>query len=297
MDNVERTAPSLERIERRLLRNVAKVSKEFNLLEDGDHIMVCMSGGKDSYAMLSLLLKLQARVPFAFSITAVNMDQGQPGFPKDVLPNYFQEIGVAYRIVEQDTYSVVLAKTPEGKTFCSLCSRMRRGALYQAAVDMGATKIALGHHRDDIIETLLLNLFYSGQLKAMPPKLYSDDGRNVVIRPLAYCTEAEIIRYADHQGYPIIPCNLCGSQENMHRQKIKGLLAALTNENEKVPGNIFAALKNVKSSHLLDQDLQERLRGAKLLGGESEVNDSAQGASLEGGIHLDALALSRHATN
>jgi tRNA 2-thiocytidine biosynthesis protein TtcA len=250
----------MNNVEKRLLRKVAKVSKDFGLLEDGDKVMVCVSGGKDSYAMLSLLQKLETYAPVDFSIVAVNLDQGQPGFPKDVLPRYLEAEGVDYRIVEQNTYSIVMDKVPEGKTYCSLCSRLRRGILYDTAVELGATKIALGHHRDDIIETLLLNILYSGQLKSMPPKLHSDDGRNIVIRPLAYCTERDLMTYARQKAYPIIPCDLCGSQENLKRQKVKALIQSLTEENERVPGNLFASLRNVRPSHLFDKNLQEAWR-------------------------------------
>jgi tRNA 2-thiocytidine biosynthesis protein TtcA len=250
-------------VEKRLLRKVAKVSKDFGLLEDGDKVMVCVSGGKDSYAMLSLLRKLESYAPVDFSIVAVNLDQGQPGFPKEVLPRYLEAEGVDYRIVEQDTYSIVMDKIPEGKTYCSLCSRLRRGIIYDTAVELGATKIALGHHRDDIIETLLLNIFYSGQLKAMPPKLLSDDGRNTVIRPLAYCTERDLMTYARQKAFPIIPCDLCGSQENLKRQKVKALIQSLTEENERVPGNLFASLRNVRPTHLFDKNLREAWRAFK----------------------------------
>ena len=257
-------------VEKRLLRKVSKASKDFNLVEDGDRIMVCLSGGKDSYAMLSLLRRLQANAPVEFSLVAVNLDQGQPGFPKDVLPRYLEAEGVDYRIIERDTYSVVTEKIPEGKTYCSLCSRLRRGIIYDAAVEMGATKIALGHHRDDIIETLLLNIFYSGQLKAMPPRLVSDDGRNVVIRPLAYCSEEELIVYARQKAFPIIPCDLCGSQENLQRQKIKELVRSLAAQNGTVPGNLLAALKNVRPTHLLNADLQQAWAQYKAQGNERQ---------------------------
>lgn len=246
-------------LERRLMQRVGKASKDFGMIGAGDRVMACVSGGKDSYVMLHLLREMQRKVPFEFSLVAVNLDQKQPGFPETIIPRYMEAEGYDYRIVERDTYSVVIDKIPEGKTYCSLCSRLRRGILYDVAVDLGATRIALGHHRDDIIETLLLNLFYSGQLKAMPPLLRSDDGRNTVIRPLAYCAEEDVAEYAALMRFPIIPCDLCGSQENLQRKKIKSLLASLSADNPKVKGNLFAALGNVKTSHLLDRDLWSRL--------------------------------------
>jgi tRNA 2-thiocytidine biosynthesis protein TtcA len=247
----------VSRLEYKLLGHVATASKEHQMLESGDKIMVCMSGGKDSYVMLSLLRKIQKRVPFTFEIIAVNLDQGHPGFPGHLLENWLKAEGYAYKMLTQDTYSIVLDKVPEGKTQCSLCSRLRRGILYNAAVDLGCTKIALGHHRDDIIETLMLNLLYAGQLKTMPPRLRSQDGRNTIIRPLAYCSEDEVAAYAETVGYPIIPCDLCGTQENLHRQKIKALLHQLNVENPKVKGNMMAAMRNVSPSHLLDLGLRE----------------------------------------
>ena len=247
------------RVEYRLLQQIGRASKEFDLIEPGDRVMVCVSGGKDSMAMLRLLQIIQRRAPFDFSMVAVNLDQKQPGFPADVLPAWFQSQGVEYRILEQDTYSIVMEKIPAGKTYCSLCSRLRRGILYNAAEEMGCTKIALGHHRDDIIETLLLNQFFSGQTKTMPPRLHSQDGRNVVIRPLAMCTEADLAAYAEEQNFPIIPCDLCGSQENLQRKKIKRLIADLAQENDKIPGNLFAATRNVIPSHMLDLELRKQL--------------------------------------
>ncbi|MEL6348489.1 MAG: tRNA 2-thiocytidine(32) synthetase TtcA [Myxococcota bacterium] len=247
------------RLENKLMGQLARASKDFQLIEPGDRIMVCMSGGKDSYAMLHLLRLIQRRVPFEFSMIAVNLDQGHPGFPGHLLESYFKDHGDAYRMLKQDTYSIVLEKIPVGKTFCSLCSRLRRGILYNAAVELGCSKIALGHHRDDIIETLMLNLLYSGQLKAMPPRLRSDDGRNVVIRPLAYCNEEDLAALAQEQAFPIIPCDLCGSQENLQRQQVKRLINELHAANPKVKGNMFSAVQNVRPSHLLDAALREAM--------------------------------------
>lgn len=243
------------KLQKRLRRHVGQAIADFNMIEDGDRIMVCLSGGKDSYTMLDILLNLQASAPIDFEIIAVNLDQKQPGFPADVLPAYLESIHVPYKIVEEDTYSIVKEKIPEGKTTCSLCSRLRRGILYRTANELGATKIALGHHRDDILETLLLNMFYGGKMKAMPPKLVSDNGQHVVIRPLAYCREKDIIRYADWKQFPIIPCNLCGSQENLQRQAMKEMLS---DWDKRFPGRIetmFNALQNVTPSHLLDHQL------------------------------------------
>jgi len=249
----------MDRLEKRLLDDVARASADFALLEPGDRVMVAVSGGKDSHAMLYLLREIQRRAPFRFSLFAVNVDQGHPGFPQRLLPEYFEREGYEYRILTEDTYSIVKEKVPEGKTYCSLCSRLRRGILYTAARELGATKIALGHHRDDVIETLMLNLFYSGQLKAMPPRLRSDDGDNVVIRPLVYVSEANLAEFAQLKGFPIIPCDLCGSQDNLHRQKVKRLLNELGEENRHVRANIFAALGNVRPTHLLDAGLRKSL--------------------------------------
>jgi tRNA 2-thiocytidine biosynthesis protein TtcA len=243
-------------LQRKLLGSIARASADYALIEPGDRVMVAVSGGKDSMSLLYLLRELIRRAPFPFSIIAVNLDQKQPGFPEHVLPEYFTREGFEYRIIEEDTYSIVKEKVPEGRTTCSLCSRLRRGILYNVAVELGATKIALGHHRDDAIETLLLNQFYSGQLKAMPARLHSDDGRNVVIRPLIYCAEAEIEEFARLKQFPIIPCNLCGSQENLKRQAIKELLTTLERDNPKLRGNLLASLKNVRASHLLDPALK-----------------------------------------
>ena len=245
----------LGRLESRLLRKLARASSAFDLIEPNDKIIVAVSGGKDSHALLHLLAQIQRRAPFPFSLIALNVDQGQPGFPKDILPRYFAEKGYEFRIVTEDTYAVVKEKVPKDKTPCSLCSRLRRGILYTQASNLGVTKIALGHHRDDFIETLLLNVFFSGQLKAMPARLVSDDKRHVVIRPLVYCTEAELAQYAAEQAFPIIPCSFCGSQPNLQRKRIKQLIADLSRENASVPHNIMAALGNVRPSHLLDRQL------------------------------------------
>ncbi len=240
------------KLQKRIRRHVGQAIGDFNMIEDGDKVMVCLSGGKDSYAMLDILLNLKAHAPITFDVVAVNLDQKQPGFPEHILPEYLASLGINYKIVEEDTYSIVKDKIPEGKTTCSLCSRLRRGILYRTASELGATKIALGHHRDDILETLFLNMFHGGKLKTMPPKLVSDDGKHVVIRPMAYCKEADLIKYADLKGFPIIPCNLCGSQENLQRQAIKQML----NDWEKrFPGRIesmFKSIQNVVPSHLMD---------------------------------------------
>ena len=243
-------------LENKLLSKVAKASADFSLLEEGDKVMVGLSGGKDSYALLHLLRIVEQKAPFSFSIVAVNLDQGHPGFPQNILVDYLEGEGHQYRMLSQDTYSIVKEKVPVGKTYCSLCSRLRRGILYNAAEEMGATKIALGHHRDDMVETLMLNLFFAGQLKTMPPHLVSDDGRNIVIRPLAYCAESEIALYAKEKAIPIIPCDLCGSQENLQRQRIKRLLTQLENETPHIRSSIFTAMTNVRPSHLLDPALQ-----------------------------------------
>jgi len=245
----------LRQLGRRLLGQLGQASRDYGLLESGDHVLVAVSGGKDSYTMLDLLRQLQQRAPFDFTLVAVNIDQGHPGYPRHVLEEYLAREGYPAEFVCEDTYSVVKAKVPEGKTYCSLCSRLRRGILYTTAQRLGATKIALGHHRDDFTETLLLNLLYAGQIKAMPPRLVSDDGANVVIRPLCYAAEEDIAEYARLRAYPILPCDLCGSQENLKRQRVKRLISELHAENPNVRGNLFAALGNVRASHLLPPKL------------------------------------------
>ena len=240
------------KLQKRLRRQVGTAIADFNMIEKNDKVMVCLSGGKDSYALLDILRNLQAHSPVPFELVAVNLDQKQPGFPEQVLPNYLTRIGIPFHIVEQDTYSVVKRVIAEGKTTCSLCSRLRRGVLYRVATELGATKIALGHHRDDILQTLFLNMFYGGKLKAMPPKLVSDDGKHIVIRPLAYCKEKDLVAYAEIADFPIIPCNLCGSQPNLQRQVIKEMLQQW---DKKFPGRLetmFRALQNIQLSHLAD---------------------------------------------
>lgn len=263
---------NLKNLEKRLCYLVGNAIQDYRMIEDGDRVMVCLSGGKDSYTLLDILMRLRQRAPVRFELIAVNLDQKQPGFPAHVLPEYLERIGVPYRILEQDTYSVVKRVLPEGKTMCSLCSRLRRGALYKAAAEMGVTKIALGHHRDDILATLFLNMFYGGKLAAMPPKLRSNDGRHVVIRPLAYVPEKYTARYAELREFPIIPCNLCGSQENLQRKLIGEMLRQWDEIHPKRLTNIMRALQNVNPSHLADRRLFdfESLAGGFVPEGEGD---------------------------
>jgi tRNA 2-thiocytidine biosynthesis protein TtcA len=251
----QKAAHEANKLEKRLLRLAGQAIADYNMIEAGDRVMVCMSGGKDSHGLLDLLLKLRSRAPVDFEIVAVNLDQKQPGFPADVLPSYLRSRGVPFRIETQDTYSIVTRVIPEGRTYCSLCSRLRRGILYRVASELGATRIALGHHRDDIVATFFLNMFHGGRLKGMPPKLVSDDGRHVVIRPLAYVREADLARYAQVKRFPIIPCNLCGSQDNMQRQEVGKMLAEWDRHHPGRVQTIFASLSRVVPSHLMDASL------------------------------------------
>ena len=250
-----KTAYNLNKLQKRLRRLAGQAIGDFNMIEEGDRVMVCLSGGKDSYTLLDILQHLQRVAPIKFDVFAINLDQKQPGFPEHILPEYLDGLGIEYKIVEEDTYSIVKDKIPEGKTTCSLCSRLRRGILYRTAKEMGATKIALGHHRDDMIETMFLNMFYGGKLKGMPAKLMSDDGQHMVIRPLAYCKEADIEQYATAQAFPIIPCNLCGSQENLQRKHVKAMLYEWNKSNPGRIESIFTAMQNVVPSHLADGEL------------------------------------------
>lgn len=245
----------LNKLSKRLHRQVAQASADFNMIEEGDKVMVCMSGGKDSYALLDILLNLQKRAPFRFELVAVNLDQKQPGFPEHVLPEYLRSRGVAFHIENQDTYSIVKRVIPEGKTTCGLCSRLRRGILYRVASELGATKVALGHHRDDIVQTLLMNMFFGARMKAMPPKLVSDDGQHIVIRPLAYVAETDLERWAAYREYPIIPCNLCGSQENLQRVQMKQMLREWDRQHPGRVDNMFKAMGHIVPSHMMDRNL------------------------------------------
>jgi tRNA 2-thiocytidine biosynthesis protein TtcA len=271
MTTIERET---QKLEKRLCRQVGEAIVQFNMIEEGDKVMVCVSGGKDSYSMLDILLKMQMRAPIDFEIIAVNLDQKQPGFPEHVLPEYLTKIGVPFRIENQDTYSIVKSKIAPGKTMCSLCSRLRRGILYRVADEIGATKIALGHHRDDILQTLFLNMFFGGRLKSMPPKLMSDTGRHIVIRPLALVAERDLVRWAAHREFPIIPCTLCGSQDGLQRQQVGDMLREWE---KKYPGrldNMFNALQHTVPSHLLDAKLFD-FKGMKATGVPQEDGDMA----------------------
>ena len=262
------------KLEKRLCRQMGQAIIDFNMIEEGDKVMVCLSGGKDSYGLLDILLKMQARAPIHFDIVAVNLDQKQPGFPEHILPEYLTQLGIPFHIENQDTYSIVTEKIAPGKTMCSLCSRLRRGILYRVAEELGATKIALGHHRDDMLQTFFLNMFFGGKLKGMPPKLISDDGRHIVIRPLAYAAEKDLIRWAEHRQFPIIPCTLCGSQDNLQRQQMSAMLKEW---DKKYPGrieNMFSALQNIVPSHLMDAK-QYDFKGLKVTGVASEDGDKA----------------------
>jgi tRNA 2-thiocytidine biosynthesis protein TtcA len=270
------------KLAKRLRRQAGEAIADFKMIEAGDRIMACLSGGKDSYAMLDILLSLRDHAPIDFQIIAVNLDQKHPGFPAHILPEYLESIGVDYKIVDQDTYSIVKRVIPEGKTMCGLCSRLRRGILYRTAKELGATKIALGHHRDDILETFFLNLFHGGRLKAMPPKLRSDDGEHIVIRPMAYCKETDIAKFAELRAFPIIPCNLCGSQENLQRQVLKQMLTEWT---KKFPGRVdtmFSALQKVSPSHLLDAELYDFKELSKAGLGEGDIAFDPDPSLLEG---------------
>ena len=262
------------KLEKRLCRQVGQAITDYHMIEEGDRVMVCLSGGKDSYGMLDILLKLQQRAPIHFELIAVNLDQKQPGFPAHVLPNYLEMLGVPFHIETQDTYKVVKKVIPEGKTMCSLCSRLRRGILYRVATELGATKIALGHHRDDMLQTLLLNMFFGAKLKGMPPKLASDNGEHVVIRPLAYVAEKDLIRWAEIKQFPIIPCSLCGSQENLQRVQVGNMLREW---DKKFPGrvdNMLTALQNVVPSHLMDRNLHD-FANVRATGRPCEEGDTA----------------------
>ncbi len=276
------------RLRNSLISATGKAIGDYNMIEDGDTVLVCMSGGKDSHAMLMLLLALKERAPIDFKLIAMNLDQKQPGFPAEILPAYLEKLGVEYRIVEADTYSIVKEKIPEGKTTCSLCSRLRRGVIYRTAKELGANKIALGHHRDDIVETLFLNLFFGAKMKAMPPKLATNDKKNIVIRPLAYCSEKDIAAYARQMGFPIIPCDLCGSQDNLQRQKVKEMLHAWELEQPGRVNNIFRAIGNVEPSHLADTNLYDfkNLSQASIEDEDPLFGDIAEKEKPEGALSL-----------
>ncbi len=274
IDRVRKIERETHKLEKRLCRQVGQAIGDYNMIEEGDKIMVCLSGGKDSYGMLDILQKMQQRAPVSFELIAVNLDQKQPGFPEHVLPEYLAKTGVPFHIENQDTYSIVKDKIPEGKTMCSLCSRLRRGILYRVADELGATKIALGHHRDDILQTFFLNMFFGGKLKGMPPKLVSDDGRHMVIRPMAYVAEKDLVRWAQHRQFPIIPCTLCGSQENLQRKQVAAMLQEWDRKHPGRVDTMFTALQNVVPSHLADATLHD-FKGLTLTGIASSEGDRA----------------------
>ncbi|MEN8447258.1 MAG: tRNA 2-thiocytidine(32) synthetase TtcA [Cyanobacteria bacterium J06555_13] len=278
------TGKSFKKLQNSLRGRVGKAIRDYGMIAEGDRVMVCLSGGKDSYTLLDILQHLQRSAPIHFDILAVNLDQKQPGFPAHVLPEYLEAIGVPYRIVEQDTYSTVKRVVPEGKTMCSLCSRLRRGVLYRVAAEEGATKIALGHHRDDMIETLFLNMFHGGKLKAMPPKLLTDDRGHIVIRPLAYCAEKDIARYARYRAFPLIPCSLCGSQTGLQRMQIKQMLQDWEKESPGRTASIFRSLQNVAPSQLADAALFdfEGLESARIVLEETDLENGAIAALIDG---------------
>jgi tRNA 2-thiocytidine biosynthesis protein TtcA len=286
LKKAEKTAYENNKLHKRLCRQVGQAIGDFNMIEDGDKVMVCLSGGKDSFGLLDILLTLRERAPIHFDIVAVNLDQKQPGFPEHVLPDYLTKIGVPFHIENQDTYSIVKRVIPEGKTTCSLCSRLRRGILYRVADELGATKIALGHHRDDIMETFFLNMFFGAKLKGMPPKLQSDDGKHIVIRPLAYVKEIDMERFAELKQFPIIPCNLCGSQENLQRKQIKAMLREWEKKHTGRVENIFSALSTVVPSHLMDKSLFNF----------TDLNATGE-ASADGDIAFDEEPCATPATN
>lgn len=254
-DKDKKAKTEVNKLQKRLRREVGRAIVDYNMIEDGDRIMVCLSGGKDSYTLLEILQNLQKNAPVNFELVAVNLDQKQPGFPEHILPTYLDSLDIEYYIVNRDTYSVVKEKVPEGRTTCGLCSRLRRGTLYGFAEEIGANKVALGHHRDDIVETLFLNMFYGARMASMPPKLLSDDKRNIVIRPLAYCKESDIAAFAEHKQFPIIPCNLCGTQENLQRQNIKAMLAQWEKETPGRVQQVFNSMQNIAPSQMADRDL------------------------------------------
>jgi tRNA 2-thiocytidine biosynthesis protein TtcA len=270
---------AVQRLEKRILRATAQAILDFSMVEEGDRIMVAVSGGKDSYTLLHVLMRLRERAPIDFDLVAVNLDQGQPGYPAHVVEDHFKAVGVPYRMIVRDTYSVVRRLVPEGKTTCSVCSRLRRGVLYGAAIEMGCTKIALGHHRDDLVETLLLSALYSGALKSMPPKLRAKDGKNVVVRPLCYAPEEDIAAFAAEMRFPIVPCDLCGSQPNLRRRRVKGLLAELSAEHPAVKGNLLHALAHVVPSHLLDRELHRVV--AQATGEDPWLDGDAEGEACD----------------